>query len=339
MIAARVAEEHSGWPGPFIEDEIFGGHEPERIAEALDRFCGETLQASPVACRFYEASVGCVAGLELSDGRNVVVKAHRPHSDRAQLGAAHVVQATLAARGFPCPRPLVGPAPLALGIATVEELVDDGERRVATPAIRAAMAATLAALVETGSDLAGLPGLTRGLLPPSSGLWPVPHSPIFDFAASQHGTGWIDTVAAAALAKVGNGAGRAPRVVGHVDWAVKHFRFEGDRVRVVYDWDSIVAADEPSIVGQAATSFPATWYLEARIAPTTDETRAFVAGYEVAAGRSFTVQEWHQVGAAATYALSYRARCEACGDPTATDFPPGSARESLALYGDELLHL
>jgi len=336
VIAARVADEHAGWPGPFIEDELFGSHEPEIVQDELVRFCLVALGARPVACRFYEASVGCVAGLDLDDGRSVVVKAHRPHADSAQLAAAQFVQSTLFARGFPCPRPLVGPTVLAHGTATVEELVDAGERRVAEPAIRSTMAATLAALVDLARDLVDRDGLTRGLLPPASGLWPVPHSPIFDFAASAEGTAWIDDLAAEAL---GSLRGDSAVVVGHDDWSVKHFRFENGEVCVVYDWDSVVATDEACIVGQAATSFPATWYLETRVAPTADEARAFVAEYEAAAGRAFTPRERARVGGAATYALAYRARCEACGNPAATAFPPGSARESLARYGDNVLRL
>jgi hypothetical protein len=75
VIAELIAEHHQGWPGPFVEDEIFGTHDPELLAAELAGLAG--LVAAPVAAIFYEASVGIVAGLELADGRRLVVKVHQ----------------------------------------------------------------------------------------------------------------------------------------------------------------------------------------------------------------------------------------------------------------------
>lgn len=102
----------------------------------LARFCRDELGSAPVEAVFYEASVGSVSGLLLDDGRCVVVKGHwlRPADE---LAACAEVQTELADRGYPCPRPLLGPRPLGRGYGTVEELVDDGDRRDAhEPPIR-----------------------------------------------------------------------------------------------------------------------------------------------------------------------------------------------------------
>lgn len=338
-VGEGIATYHEGWSGPWVEDELFGTHDPVAVADALDRFCRTELGSSSAAFVFYEASVGCVAGLVLEDGRRVVVKAHQPSVPLDYLDGVHSVQATLAERGFPCPRPLVPPRPLGRGNATAEELVADGERRDGhDPAVRDELARTLARLVETAHDLVDTPGLRPGLMArqqPGS-CWPIPHSRMFDFESTRRGTEWIDELAVRALELLDRSG---PPVVGHADWSVKHFRFVDDTVSVVYDWDSLVLEDEPVLVGDAARSFTATWYLEVSLAPTPDEARAFVTEYERARGRSFDADERRLLAAAATYGLAYSARCESCGDPTAASFPAGGFRDTLARHGEEYLRL
>jgi hypothetical protein len=260
----------------------------------------------------------------------VVAKVHRPNVSPSYLRAAAGVQCALADAGFPAPRPLAPPTPLADGVATLEELRDEGERRDAhEPAVRRAMARALARLVELAPQADGLGG---GLLEPSDALWPTPHSRMFDFEATREGREWIDELAARARWQPRAGA----RVVGHADWSVKHFRFAGDEITAVYDWDSLIATDEPRIVGQAAATHPATWYLPVAVLATPDEARAFVADYEEARGRTFTSAERAALAASAAYVVAYGARCEACGDD---DIRPGSQRDTLARYGEEYLRL
>jgi hypothetical protein len=338
VIAEAIAEHLAGWPGPWVEDEIFGTHEPEAVAGAFVAFCRAELGAEPVAACFYEASVGCVAGLELDDARRVVVKAHGVASSPQFLAAATRVQRHLADAGFPAPAPLLDPRPLGRSVATAEELVDDGDRRDAhEAAIRAVLARALARLVTLAAELPQ-DGLEREQQEvPRDRIWPRPHHRMFDFDATRRGTEWIDELAERARARL------LPRpaelVVGHTDWKVKHCRFAGDELRVVYDWDSLGLMGEADLVGHAAAHFTTTWYLDVPLIPSPDEARAFVAEYEEARGRSFDGEERRRLGAQATYSLAYGARCEACGDPTATSFPPGSQREGLARWGEEYLRL
>lgn len=329
MTAAAIADYHRDRNGPWVEDEIFGTHDPRLVAEQL-----ATLFDEPVARTvFYEVSVGVVAGLELADGRRVVVKVHRPNVSLTYLQAAAKVQSTLARAGFPAPRPLARPRALGMGIATVEALLDDGERADAHDREkRRAMARALAQLVELAPDVRGV---DAGMLETTDSLWPMPHSRMFDFEATREGTEWIDEIAG--RARWAPSAGDV--VVGHGDWSVKHFRFAGDEITAIYDWDSLIRTDEPRIVGQAAATHTATWYLPVAILATPDEARDFVAAYEDARGRGFTREEQKRLAAAATYNIAYGARCEACGDPRATSFPPGSQRDTLARHGEEFLRL
>lgn len=333
MTVAVIADYQRSWPGPWVEDEIFGTHEPADVAAALD----EALGAPVAEILFYEVSVGVVAGVVLGDGRRLVLKAHRPNVSLEYLVAVAAVQRALGDAGFPAPRPLASPRAFRRGAVTVEELRDTGERRDAhDPPVRVAMARALARLVELAYAFVGLDGLDGGMLDDPAGLWPEPHSRMFDFPATRAGTEWIDEYAARARDL---GGARGAPVVGHGDWSVKHFRFLDDEITAVYDWDSLVRTDEPRVVGQAATTFPATWYVPVAVLATPDEARAFVDEYEQARGRSFTRDERRRLASAASYVLAYGARCESCGDPGATTFPPGSQRDSLARHGEEYLRL
>ncbi|HEY8287188.1 MAG TPA: hypothetical protein VIJ28_22595, partial [Chloroflexota bacterium] len=255
------------------------------------------------------------------------------------LHAVHRVQHFLAAHDFPCPRPLLAPARLGHGYATVEEFVDEGEYADAhQPAIRHAMAAGLAQLVLSTRSLRNMAGLRPGTLtplPPGS-LWPVPHSPIFDFEATAAGAEWIDRIAAEARETVTRCPGEI--VIGHADWSTQNCRFVGDTLSVVYDWDSLTRDKETTIVARAATTFPMDWLLsEPPVAPSPAEARAFIAEYEAARGVPFTDAEWAGMAASATYALAYGARLEHSLHPDVTDFPAGGGRARLAEYGNAFL--
>lgn len=325
MIAEAVAAHRHPASDADLEAEIFGTDDPEAIAAALEAAVGPVERVL-----FYSTSAAVVAGLALADGRRVAIKVHRPHVDRAHLDAVHRIQRAVAARGFPCPRPLAPPRPLARGTATLEELLDAGGwRDTHEPDARRAVARALARLHELTADVDAT-GLREGALADPVGLWPQPHNPRFDLASPRGA--WIDEIGAEARRRLRERAGEV--VVGHNDWSGKHFRFLGERITAVYDWDSLDRSDEPRLVGQAAATFTATWELPVRLVPSLDEARAFVAEYEQARGRTFPPDERRRLAAAATYVLAYNARCEA----SVVDEPgPGSFGEALAR--DDFLEL
>ena len=201
-------------------------------------------------------SVGVVRGLALADGRRVLVKAHQAREPRERLEAVARVQAHLHREGFPCPRPLAGPAPLGTGLGMAEEWLDAGESRdTHEPRCRQAMAAALARHLELTRGCGRPAGLARGwaLYTPDS-LWPPEaHSPLFDFAATAAGAEWIDAIAARAKPLA---TGDEP-LAGHHDWCGEHMRFAGDAIVAVYDWDSLAIGPEAVIAGNAAATFTA----------------------------------------------------------------------------------
>jgi aminoglycoside phosphotransferase (APT) family kinase protein len=248
---------------------------------------------------WFRASVGAVFGVRTSAGERIALKVHK-RDNGPYLDAMQRVQAHLAERGFPCPRPLG-----RRGRATLEEWIDAGAYRDAhEPAVRRVLAELLARLHALTSGLDVLePWRPEGERP----LWPVPHNVLFDFAATARGAEWIDDIARAAKERRDAPAGRD--VIGHGDWSVSHFRFDGLRPTVIYDWDSLTADRETLLVGLAAATFTYTEHLDVDLLTSVEESRAFVAEYETARGTSFDDAERRACAGSIVYAKAYGARC------------------------------
>jgi Ser/Thr protein kinase RdoA (MazF antagonist) len=316
---------------PEFTRSILGTADPARVERRLNAFCEAHLGSGLAEVIFCELSVGAAFGLRLAGGENVFLKVHPPERPRAYLAAMHGVQSHLHERGFPCPRPLVGPSAFGDGLATVDEYLDDGEHPDGRdPASRGAMAGALARLIELGMEVGDVRGLEGGWnWPERDELWPRPHNALFDFEATVRGAEWIDDIAVGAK-RVVDGFGGEP-VVGHADWSADHMRLRDGEVSAVYDWDSLRLDKEAVFVGIAASNFTATWRFGVPNPPGPDETRAFVSEYGEARGAPFTGEEREAVAAAAIYAMAYVARCEHALDPEGDDLS-GSFREALPAH-------
>ncbi|MBD0329362.1 MAG: hypothetical protein ICV64_04585 [Thermoleophilia bacterium] len=277
--------------GPPLARDILGDDDVGDALRAVVGGFGE--------CFAVRASAGLVFGLLLDDGRRVAVKLVPPSEGRAALEGARAVQQALWARGFPAPRPLAGPLPVGRGHALVDEWREDGDfKDTRAPALRRAMAATLARFVAEAAAVPGVERLPRAL----NGRWERPHHPRFDFARADGS--WIDEradrVRDVVFGPVSDWA------TGHADWSAQHLRWRDDRVAVVYDWD-VVRDSEANVVGYASAVFTATWELDVAKAPSRADAEAFVADYEAAAGRAL---DRARVAAARTYLTAYCARAE-----------------------------
>lgn len=184
-LGSAIATVLGGFDGePLLERHVFATTDPRRIATLVDRFCRDRLGTGVAAYEFFATSVGSVHGVRLRDGRRVVVKVHRREVDERHLAGVQRVQARLADDGFPTPRPVLAPTSLARGVATVETLLDRGDRADAhDPAVRRVVAADLAQLVERARPLVALPGLV-GWSEAYDRLWRQPHDRRFDFPAT-----------------------------------------------------------------------------------------------------------------------------------------------------------
>jgi hypothetical protein len=295
------------WPDARVERSIFGSDDSEAIWAHVLEVCPDAVE-----CFAFEVSIGALLGLRLRDGSRIALKMHLDRVEARYLEAVQRVQDHLVARGFPCPKPL--------GVrerATLEEWRDDGVYRDAhEPEVRGVVAAYLAELLRVSEELRPPPGLEPYFAPPDAPLWPVPHNVLFDFEATAPGAEWIDEIAAAAKPLRDARVGRL--VIGHGDWTVKHFRFDGLRPTVIYDWDSLNTDFETVFVGNSAATFTYTERLPVTVWPTVEEARAFLDEYEQARAEPFTQEERAAARAAAVYSRAYAARCThaVCEDAT-----------------------
>ena len=223
-------------------------------------WCRDAFGLEVVDPLFFASSVGCVHGVELADGRQVVVKAFQPNFGAGYLRAVQDLQTALADAGLPAPRPLIGPLPLGAGLATAETMLPrppsaDGH----DPAVRALLAAGLARFIVKASAFVDHPGLADHPLAASDedALWPHVHDPRFDFAATGAGAEWIDRLARDALER--RRAIDAPNVVGHVDWRVQNLGVCDGELVAIYDWDSVVVDQEPAIAANVAYGHCNDW--------------------------------------------------------------------------------
>ncbi|MFL5930641.1 MAG: phosphotransferase [Gaiellaceae bacterium] len=313
-------------PYGVLVAEVFGTTDAAQVEAAL---LGLPLEIR--RCFHFEISVGALFGVELGDGRRVALKVHQARVGAPELEAQQVVQAHLADRGFPCPRPVLGPTPFLVGLCSAEEWRTDGRRYgVVTGARRRAMAEAVLRITELGAELPRLPPLEA--YQARQELWPEPHNALFDFDATRAGAEEIDAIAGRAARLMHAG----PVVLGHQDFSLKHFRFgAGGQITIVYDWDSLSVDHESVALGGAAATHTAA--LHVRIFELSVETTlAFVDAYED--GRGGLPAEVRRAALAyAVYIVAYTARCEHALSVARGSRRLTAARAALPSFASELL--
>jgi hypothetical protein len=348
FLARRLAERRDVAP---IIREVYGSTAAHEIVAMLDRFTHAELGAGLERMWLFAASVGCVHGVQLSDGRRLVIKAHRTLTDPDFLNAVARVQGYLHERGFPAPEPIAGPVRFGAGLATVEGALPVGQ--VANghdPEVRRALAAGLAGFVTLTRGLEEVEALGNGTMEAGAGeLWPTPHSTRFDFAGTAPAGKWIDRLGR--IAKATTDDHRSPPVIGHMDWRVENVCVAGAKIVAVYDWDSVRLIPEPVLLGSVANTFTTNWSTSDENwvqFPTLAEVEAFIAEYQAARQQPFTEAELRVCRAAVVYAMGYTARCQLSDRLTAygsrpvdlSDTPPipaDGAEAFLARHASELL--
>jgi aminoglycoside phosphotransferase (APT) family kinase protein len=292
------------------------------------------LLGSPVeAWTFTSSRRALTRGARLADGRRVVVKTHPAGVPLARLRAVHRVQRALAAGGFPCPAPVAPPMQTADGVVTAEEELVPGRRARPREDDLEVMAATLAEITARCLPFRSARELDAALVStPHDGAWPEPHDARLSLAES---VPWIDALGLRARER--RRRGRGPLVVGHGDWHAEHLRVAGGSAVAVYDWDSLVRAPEPFLVGCAVAGFTADWSVdEPPAVPSLAEAEAFTRAYEAARGAAFTAFERTTIHSHWVELTAYAARLElaraAAGLPVS-----GRYERELAEHGERLL--
>ncbi|MDQ6742035.1 MAG: aminoglycoside phosphotransferase family protein [Candidatus Dormibacteraeota bacterium] len=322
-----------------IERALFGAVRRDTIDGWLSSHLRARLGVDLSQIVFRSGRIAAVYGATLDDGRQVAVKVHRRPADLAYLGAAIACQRRLAAAGYPCPRPLDGPATTDGLTAVIETLLTDGLPGDAhEPSIRRAMAEALFEQLELlrGAAVDGLRAGAPAWSHYEHGPWPVPHDPIFDFTITLQAFAWLDELARRAAAVLQQA--RPPDAIAHGDWTCGNVHFKDSRVSSSYDWDSLAAAPEPVLVGLSASSFTSGSTAGATT-PTPEEVTAFLRDYEELRSHPFDESEQRTAAAAVTWVLAYNARCQVSFLPRGGLLPGGSWLHALAIQGDAYLDL
>ncbi len=278
-------------------------------AASLAAWCWMHLGSPPESELFRTGHLARVIGTRLADGREVVVKV-RPAAPR--IAACIEVQHRVFDAGFPCPRPLAGPAPLGEHEATAESHIPGGAMLPGSGRTAQPFAAALARLVRLAPPPEEVPSLAPAPAwaawnHDQDGLWPRPEDLNVDLN-EVNGPGWLDGTGEAARQKLREHEDHA--VIGHADWITDNLRWRGNRLLVAYDWDSLIAGSEAVIAGLAAAiyRYPAL--------ATVTETREFLDAYALARSRPFSPGELQRCWAAGVWTRAFDAKQErAAGQP------------------------
>lgn len=296
--------------GPF-EAEVFGTTDPSMVAEVLSSLTLAATGSAVRGGRWYRSSVAAVAAVILDGGREVVTRAYRPSTNSAFVDGVVRVQTHLARRGYPCAEPLAAPVVVDDILGRAESLlVDPGPRRFGRHEM-AQSAHGLADLVRLVADIESTGLDANPMALPNAELYPPPHSPLFDFAATASGAEWIDEIAIAARGAITAG----DDLISHFDWSARNIRLGPAGVVCAYDWESLQCGPESTAVGVAAATWQSRGLPKEPPAPSATEIENYIQLYEGGRGRKFSADERRSARSAAVFTLAYTARCEHALEP------------------------
>ncbi|HEY0240220.1 MAG TPA: hypothetical protein VGC37_16415 [Friedmanniella sp.] len=297
--------------GPISDTEraVHGAMTLPGLRAFLDAWTQDQLGSAIADVRFRAGRIDAVWGVDLLDGRAVVIKAHRPPVDLEAVRATLDAQRVLVDADFPCPVPLAGPDEVDGRVLTAETLVVGARPDGRAPATRRLLAEGLARHIEI---LRTRPGLVeRAGTGPSwcryqGGPWPVPHDTLVDLTSTVVGFEWLDTYARRAAEQILDNRHPDPVVVGHADWYAGNVAVVDDRLAGVFDWE-LVADTEAVIAGFTASCYAASATSGGGLS-TPAEVSAFLQDYEEARGRTFSAGGRRAAAGAAAWILAFNAR-------------------------------
>lgn len=275
--------------------------------EGVCDWCRGELGSLPSRRLFVGGHISAVVGVELEDGRTVVVKLRVPDE---RVPAAIAVQRRLFDQGFPCPEPIAGPSPLGGLLASAEAWAPAGRLVGEPPADECAK--TLSILVDLAGEAVDFAELAAPL--PwvawdhgGPGTWPMPDDLGCDLN-DPPGPSWLEDAAKSVRSRLA--VDPRPPVIGHCDWEANNLGWREGHVAVVYDWDGLALRSEPAVAGAAATVFPCR--AGGPVAATLAQTEDFLGAYRK--DRSWWDDDATEVAyAAGLWVLLYNARKEYAG--------------------------
>jgi hypothetical protein len=291
------------------ERAVHGALTLPELHKFLDAWARDRLGSAIVDVRFRAGRIDAVWGVELQDGRAVVIKAHRTPVDLEAARATIDAQRTLAAASFPCPVPLAGPDEVNGRVLTAESLIVGARPDGRQPATRRLLADGLSRHINI---LAAHPDLIRRAGAGSSwcryqgGPWPVPHDTLVDFQSTVIGFEWLDAFGQRAADQILDNRTADEVVVGHADWYAGNTAVVDGRLVGVFDWE-LVADTEAVIAGFTASCYASSATGSSGLS-SPKEVLAFLQDYEEVRGEPFTENGRRAAAAAAAWILAFNAR-------------------------------
>ncbi len=279
------------------------------LRDLLDAWTSRRLGAAITDVRFRAGRIDVVWGVELDDGRAVVIKTHRPPVDVDAVRVTHDAQRVLAAAGFPCAVPLAGPDEVDGRVVTAETLIDGQAPDGRDPILRRLLADGLARhidLLRDHADLVQRTGAGPSWCHYRSGPWPVPHDTFVDFSSTPDGFAWLDDFGRRAADQIVAHRDADQVVVGHADWYAGNTAVVGGVLVGTFDWE-LVADTEAVIAGFAAACYAASATGGGGLS-TPEDAAAFLRDYDAARARRLTDRERRTAAGAAAWIVAFNAR-------------------------------
>ena len=296
-------------PPSGTEQAVFGALTAAEILALLDGYARRQLGSGIVRVPFRAGRIDAVWGVELADGRTVVIKTHRPPADVAALRTTAEAKRLLVAGRFPCPTPLSGPDEVDGHVVTVETSIvgsvpdgrDAGHRRLLANGL-----ARHITLLRAQPDLVERAGPGPSWCHYQSGPWPVPHDTLVDFTTTVPGYEWLDRFGRRAADQVLANRDGAPIVVGHAAWYPGNTVVADEVLVGTYDWE-LVADTEAVIAGFAAACYAQRQTSAGRLSGP-EEVADFLRDYDDARAQPLSAAEQRTAAAAAAWICAFNAR-------------------------------
>jgi aminoglycoside phosphotransferase (APT) family kinase protein len=320
------------------ERAVHGAVTLSELRAFLDGWVRSRLGSVIADVLFRAGRIDAVWGVQLQDGREIVIKAHRPPVDLAAAQATVDAQRALVAADFPCPVPLAGPDEVDGRVLTAETLIAGARPDGRQPANRRLLADGLARHIEilrARPDLIDRVGAGPSWCRYQGGPWPVPHDTLVDFGTTVAGYGWLDVFGRRAADQIL--ANREPDqvVVGHADWYAGNTAVVDGQLVGVFDWE-LVADAEAVIAGFTASCYAASASGGGGLS-SPEEVAAFLRDYEEVRGQRFSNGGRRAAAAAAAWILAFNARWQVAlvvhgmCDPSVIDLVRDHQEEYLSL--------
>ena len=306
------------------ERAIYGAVTVPDVREFLGAWIHDRLGSPIEKVRFRSGRIDVVWGVELRDGRPIVLKTHRAPVDVDATRAAIDAQLLLSSAGYPCSTPLAGPDDVGGRVLTAETLIEGATPDGRDPAARRLLAGGLVRHIELlrgRTDLARRAGPGPSWCRYQSGPWPVPHDTLVDFRSTVSGFEWLDVFGQRAADQILAHRDAGEVVVGHADWYAGNTAMADGALVGTFDWE-LVADAEAVIAGFAAACYAASSTGGGGLS-TPEEAAVFLGDYDRARARPLSARERRTAAGAAAWILAFNARWQValiehhlCHDPT-----------------------